>query len=282
MTNPDPWRPPRLAGQTHDDDDLPDELRAIAARFAAQPTPHPTAADTARLVARLLAEEPGVAMAAVRAPRGRLGWTLRVARWRVRLLGPRFWLASVLLLALGAVVTPFLQGSDRALPLIVLAPLTAVLGLAHATRTSSRGLRAVEASCPLGLVEVTTGLVLAIVAFDCALGLVVTGGLALLHWAPFVALLAAWLGPLLLLAGLSLPIALRWGTLPAALIGGGPWLLLAVVARLRPDGVAAHAFFGLPQDGAALSLRLAAATLGGALLLLVYLRGGAWAVLEPA
>ncbi len=262
----------RLAG----DDDLPPELRAVALRYAARPVPRPTPEQTARLLARLLAEEPSAARAAF-PRRGRVLPALRVARWRVRLLGPWFWVASVLLLAGGAAITLFQHGSNAALPLVLLAPLTAVLGIAHAVRTSSGGLRAVEASVPVGVVEVTAGLVLAIVGFDCALGVAATVGLALIHWAPFVALLSAWLGPLLLLAGVSLPIALRWGTVPAVVVGAGPWLALALAAALAPGSVCAT-FFIVPRDAAS-ELAHAGAAAGGLLLLLVLLRGGTWRTL---
>ena len=269
--------PPR---HTASDDELPPELRTVALRYAAQPVPRPTPDDTARLMARLLAEEPGAALATLPG-HGHVLPTLRVARWRLRLLGPWFWVASVVLLLCGAALTPFLHGRDAALPFVLLAPLTTVLGLAHAVRTSSGGLRAVEASAPLGFVKVTTGLALAIVGFDCALGAAATLVLALLHWAPFVALLAAWLGPLLLLGGISLPVALRWGAVPAAVVGGGPWLLLAALARLQPEGAYAQAF-ALPQDAPSLIAHLGAALLGCALLALVFVRGASWPALAEA
>jgi hypothetical protein len=272
MAEQDP-RADNRHGHTGADDDLPPELRAIAQRYAAQPVPRPTTEDTARLVARLLAEEPAVALA-TSARYGRLIGAFRVARWRMHLLGRWFWVAGVILMALGAVLTSALRESG-ALPLILLAPLTAVLSLAHAVRTPSRGLRAVEASCPIGFVEVTTGLVLAIVGFDCLIGVMATAGLALLRWAPFVALLAAWLGPLLLLAGISLPIALRWGAIPASLVGGGPWLLLAAVARLDP-GSMYGLVFTWPRDATSVLAHAAAAFLGLALLLLTLLRGPGW------
>jgi hypothetical protein len=265
-----------LHGHPAADDELPPELSAIARRYAAQPVPRPTPADTARLVARLLAAEPAVALAT--SGRGRVVPALRVARWRLRLLGRWFWVAGVVLMALSAVLTPALR-ENGALPLILLAPLTAVLSLAHAVRTSSGGLRAVEASCPIGFVEVTTGLVLAIVGFDCLLGVMATAGLALLRWAPFVALVAAWLGPLLLLAGISLPIALRWGAIPATAVGGGPWLALAVAALLQPGGAYTRAV-AVPQDGLSLGLHLGAAALGGMLLALMLVRGAAWRALS--
>jgi hypothetical protein len=258
-------------------EELPADLRAVARRYARQPAPRPAPADTARLVARLLAEEPAVRASA---PPGDRGWTrggaraLRVARWRVRLLGRAFWVASVLVVALGAGAS-LLGRADLAhgAPLIMLAPLTASLGLAHALRTPSLGLRAVEASCPIGALEAGAGLVLTIVGFDCLFGLAATAAVAASGVAPFAALAAAWLGPLLLLAGVSLPIALRWGATPAAMIGGGPWLLLAAAAA---DGHGPGGLFRPPAEVAALAVHLAAAALGAALLLTTLRYGPAW------
>lgn len=247
-------------------EDLPADLQAVARRYARQPVPQPTAADTARLLARLLVEEPAArAASGADRPRGHVARALRVARWRVRLLGVPFWLASAVTLALAVAVGAPLRagGLDAWQALVLLVPLTAVLGLAHALRTPHVGLREVEGSCPIGAAEALAGVVLAIVGFDCALGLAATLALALAGWAPFVALAAAWLGPLLLLSGLSLPVALRWGVGPAALVGVVPWLLAAAVTRLQPVGP-----FALPGDTPAGLARLAAAGVGGLLLLL--------------
>lgn len=249
------------AGTDAQEMELPPELAQVAELYRALPVPRPSAADTARVLSRLLAEAP--ATSAPAGGRRRVPAALRVARWRVRLLGAQFWVASVGLLLLGAAWSESAHATSGAAPLILMAPLTAVLGLAHAMRTSSRGLRAVEASCPIGFAEVAAGLGLAIVAFDCALGVMATAVLALAHWAPFGLLLAAWIGPLFLLAGISLPVALRWGAAPAALVGGGPWLLLAALARMRPVGV-----FAMPTGGLSLLVHLLAAAAG--LLLLVH------------
>jgi len=261
---------PRQRGPVSLDTDLPSDLRLVVQRYQTLPVPRPTAEDTARLVARLLAEEPAAALA-LSSPSGGLLAAVRVARWRVRLLGAQFWIASVLLMLVGAAWSQSLHTTTGAAPLIFLIPLTAVLGLSHALRTSSGGLRAVETSSPLGFVEVTAGLALAIVGFDCLLGVIATSALALARWAPFGLLLAAWLGPLLLLTGISLPIALRWGAIPAAVIGGGPWLLLAATAQFKPVGL-----FALPQGTLSLTLHLLAALSGLSLLLLTYLHNPRW------
>jgi hypothetical protein len=259
---------------TEDDEDLPPELQLIAQRYSTQPVPHPTPEDTARLLTRLLTEETVVMLNAVH-ERGFILRTLRVARWRIRLLGPWFWIAGVLLLIFGALLAPVMNRSNAIMALILLVPLTAVLGLAHALRTTSPGLREIEASCPTSYVEVSAGLVLAIVGFDCLLGILATVLLALVQWAPFGALLAAWIGPLLLIVGVSLLVALRWGAIPAAIVGGGPWLLLALAAFLNPTGALALVFT-LPLDLLSLTLHLVAAVLGG-LILILLLRGSSWA-----
>src|SRR5438270_225797 len=118
-----------------DNEDLPPELRLIAQRYATQPVPHPTPEDTAHLLARLLSEETVVALSAAQ-ERWFVLRTLRVARWRVRLLGPWFWIAGVLLLIFGALLAPIMNRNNAIMTLILLIPLTAVLGLAHALRTT--------------------------------------------------------------------------------------------------------------------------------------------------
>jgi len=263
-------------GDPGGDDDAPPELQAVARLYAAQPVPRPTPEDTARLMARLMVETRGIARVAP-APTRRTSpiAALRVARWRLRLLGPWFWIASVVLLSLLALIPPYVSRANVALPLIVLLPLTAVLSVVHALRASSIGLREVEAAAPIDVVTVTEGLALAIVAYDVALGVSATALLALTHWAPFNALLLTWLGPLLCLTSVSLPVALRWGTAPAIALGAGPWAALAFGALLQPHGFCGD-LLALPDDMTSVLAHGIAAGLGLAALLLVFVRGAAW------
>jgi hypothetical protein len=198
-----------------------------------------------------------------------------VARWRLRLLGPAFWCAGVIPVVAAGLLTPEALGHGVAMPLILVGPLTAVLGVAYALRTASRGLRDVEASAPISFAEASAGLALALAAFDAALCAAVSAGLALLRLAPFANLMAAWLGPLLLLAGISLPVALRYGARAAALVGGGPWLVLGVCSLAWPQAQVAG-LFTPPADGAGVLLRLLAAAVGLALLAEPLARGAAW------
>lgn len=252
-------------------DDLSPDLYQLAQRYAAQPTPRPSPEATSQLVARLLAEDPAL-REVPRTVTARLLGIVPVVRWRLHLLGPWFWVASVCLFGLAAVLTPHFGSPTGLSPFVLMAPLTMILGLAHALRTRSGGLRAVEWSCPISFIETSAALIGAIAVFDGIIGVMGSIGLALLHWAPFGALVVAWLSPLLVLTGISLPVALRWGTLPALFVGGGPWLLLAVVAVFDPASAVTQVF-ALPQTPLSLLIHLVAAILGIIAVLLVLLHG---------
>lgn len=253
---------------------LPPDLLATARRYAAQPVARPTPEQTKRLVDRLLAE-PVSAPARNMSYRGQALAPMRVARWRVRLMSAPFWIACVLALAVVGAVTAINVTSSGMVPLVLALPLTGVLGLAQAARTPSRGLRDVEAATPVSHATVMAAVTLAIVGLDCAFGLIATAFVALLSWAPFASLLVAWLGPLLLLAGLSLPVALRWGAIPAAVVGAGPWLALALVAFVIPGNSTVAAVFALPHDSLSFALRIGGAALGVGVLLL-FLQESSW------
>jgi hypothetical protein len=251
-------------------DDFPPDLQAIVNSYAAQPVPRPSSTETARLIHTLLVEAAFQAQDTHEKGNASL-WRLAVlTRWRVSLLGPWFWMASVLLLLAGIGLSRSLTVTDLITLLILLLPLAAVFGLVYALRTPSAGLRAVEASCPVTFAQTSMSLGLALLAFDSVLGLVATLGFALAHFAPFWNLLLAWLAPLLLLTAISLPLALLRSVRLAALVGGVPWLLLGLLALAEQNGSSiATLFFSLPQDTLSFASHLAAIALG--LLLLIAL-----------
>ena len=258
-------------------EELPLDLRVAARSFAAQPVPRPSSADTAHLLHVLLTE---AVFEAQNTPfaRNQSFWQIPVlARWRVYLLGPWFWSAGVLLLLAGILLARSLTVTDLITLLILMLPLAAVLGMTHALRTPSSGLRAVEASCPVNFAQTSMGLGLALLTFDAVLGLVATLGFTLAHWAPFWNLLLAWLAPLLLLTAISLPIALLRNVRLAALVGGLPWLLLGMLALAEQQGPnVAQLFFSLPQDTLSLSSHLAIVALSLLLLFALYISAPKW------
>jgi len=221
-------------------------------------------------------------MAAVRvSPQGRqpilhsLRQSLRMARWQFTLFGPSFWITGAMVLVLGVGAGPFLPHTVAITLLIYALPLTAVLCAVYALRRVAPGLRDLEKSSPTGFVEMMTGVVLALVGCNVMLGVVATAALSLAHWAPFGTLVASWLAPLLLFVALSFPVALRWGTGPALLVGGGPWLALILGAFAR-SGVLSASFLLATQPGWLLCVQLCATGAGAVILGLLLFRGSAW------
>ncbi len=264
-------------------DELPEDLRAIARLYAAQPVPRPAQSSTTQLTRLLLAEAAFSSQETCQVQRPMFWQIFALARWRLLLLDRWFWIAGVLFL-LGSLWIATQMGRAGATSfaslLILLLPLTAVLGLTHALRTPSAGLRAIEASCPVNFMQTTIGLALIILSFDTLLGAVATLAIALARWAPFWNLMLAWLSPLLFLTAISLPVALRWGALKAALVGGLPWVLLGVVgfiSRIEQNGPNfATLLFSLPQDTLSLSYHLATIVLSIVLLWALFTTAPKW------
>jgi hypothetical protein len=276
-------------------EDLPDELQAIARRYTVQPVPRPAGTETASLVRLLLAEARLTRQESRRKEHKPLWQICAVARWRVLLLGPWFWIIGVLLLIL-PLSSIWLNSSrqestalyahrafsvasiDRPVLLLVLVlPLSAMLGLAYALRTPSPGLRAVEASCPVSFLQTALGLALAVLAFACLLGLLATLEFALVSWEPFWNLLLAWLTPLLVLTAISLPLALLRGVRAALLVGGLPWLFLGIGALAEQNAPGpANWLFALPQEPLDLLFRLILSVISLAFLLILFLSAPKW------
>jgi hypothetical protein len=256
------------------DESLPEELRTVAQWYVTRSVPEPTPEASLRLLASLRREE----LMTVRVHRQDhqpILQTMRMVRWQLYLLGPWFWITSSVLLVLGIGAAPFLPHSVVIALLIYALPLTAVLSAVYALPRVKPGLRDLEKSAPTGFVEMMTGMVLALVCFNVLLGLLATLALSLVHWAAFSTLLVSWLAPLLLLVALSFPVALRWGTLPAMLVGGGPWLLL-MLAAVAQSRIFSAGFLLATQSGWLLGLQLCATSLGMLILAVLFLRGSVW------
>jgi len=132
-------------------DELSPDLQAVVRHYVAQPVPRPSSAETERLIHTLLTEAAFQVQDTHEEGNAPL-WRIAVlTRWRMYLLGPWFWITFVLLLLVGIGLSRSLTVSDLMTLLILLLPLTAVLGLAYALRKPSAGLRAVEAAARLRL-----------------------------------------------------------------------------------------------------------------------------------
>lgn len=268
-------------GQAHffvhrhpEDEHLSKELGQVAQWYVTRPVPESPPDLAQRLMTRLQAEASSATRVSPRDTQP-IDQTLRMIRWQLTLLGPWFWITGSVLLILGVGTAPFLPQNAAITLLIYMLPLTTVLSAIYALRRVRPGLRDLEKSSPMGFVEMMAGVILALVCFNVVLGLFATIALSLVHWAAFGTLLASWLAPLLLLVASSFPVALRWGTGPAMMVGGVPWLLLILGAFAR-SGALSASFLLATQPGWLLALQLCAASLGIAVLAGLFLRGSTW------
>jgi hypothetical protein len=204
--------------------------------------------------------------------KGGLARMLAAVQPLVRILSRPFWVASAALVASGLpLLSADLLGSHGVdltygAYLVLIAPLLAVVGVAHAFRSSGTGMAELEFTCPLTPAQLILGRLFWVTAYDALLlggasllsvsfepglqlGMLVLGWLmpmlmsALavltlsLYVPPWVGggiALALWALALgLLLIGRDLPLAVLAGTaviLPVAAICGGGLLLLAGLA----------------------------------------------------
>ena len=184
----------------------------VIARAAPPPGPAP---DPERLVRAVLsrsaAEPDGTARPGGRRPVRRLAALLAA---EARLIRPAVPIASALVMALGVVVVllPATAGGDLVLALV--APIVAAAGVAGTFRSGHDPAAEVLAATPTsGRLLLLVRLVL-VFGLDLALALAASAVLAATGaagTASMTVLVAAWLGPMVLLCALSLLAAVRWG-----------------------------------------------------------------------
>lgn len=220
---------------------------AIEQGLLAEQPPIPTALQTQALCKRLgqvlEQTEPALGfreqiLAQRRSLRQPKGWVLHMANQlllvvkpQVHLFGWAYWLSTALVMSLGFL---FLPGENRPVlvPLFLVAPLLAVLGVALAFRSYSYGVAEWERGCPISPTQLLLARIFLVVFYDIVLGTVVSCSLYQRGIGDSLALLIlAWLAPLLTLAGITLLATIRWGTLTATNVGLVLWLIFAFGSR---------------------------------------------------
>jgi hypothetical protein len=127
---------------------------------------------------------------------------------QVSLLRPAFWLATLLIALVGAATL----ASAASSLFVLFAPVLAAISVAIAFRPEATGTWEIELACPVQPFEWLMARFGVVVAYDLLLLAVITPILTLGGGAAQVAAVSlAWLGPLLLLAGLALQASVRWG-----------------------------------------------------------------------
>jgi hypothetical protein len=150
------------------------------------------------------------------AQRGVRGW-LDLARSQTSLLESSFWWASGLVFTVGLLAGLTQAGRPYSLILAFLSPVLAAAGVAYAFRPSLRSLGEMERACPINPLELVYARLGLVLAFNLVLSLALLTMLAatepgLVLWR----LVAAWLGPMLALAGVALYTTVRWGAVAGA------------------------------------------------------------------
>lgn len=213
-----------------------DDLMPALLRLSEWQAPQPSSADTRRLLSVLTTVLPALSPVrqAIReyrqGQRSSLSWLLATARAQVSLFGLSFWLVSVLVTVLGAVVA--LSGvplvGDRIFALRAFGPLLAYLGTVSAFRGISLRVLEFELVCLPTLWQLALARLVIVLGYDTGLGLL----LGLILWAggagSFLALTLSWLMPLLLVAGLALLLSLRLSMPVAAALAYVSWLAVLV------------------------------------------------------
>jgi hypothetical protein len=209
---------------------------------------------TARALREGVPEPPGQELvagvlrrAALAPPRPvtRPSWRLapQLVRTQVRLVGRGVWIASMLVMGLGAVLT-LVSMRTSAVPgqvLALVAPVVAAGGVAGLYGPARDPGHEIVASTPAHPRLILLARLTLVVGYDVALALLASAVLALLgrDTVGLMSLVGAWLGPLALLTALSLVVGVRFGPDIAMAAALGLWALRLLDGTQLVSGIRA-------------------------------------------
>jgi len=222
-------------------------LQTLSTGLAARP-PALVPPEVQALLAKLPGRRP------VLAPRPQLNqqWAWLLLRSQARVVRGEIWTASALIMALGVLVTLIISGpgADSALPLALVAPAVAAIGIAFLYGPAVDPALEIELATPTSPRLVLLARLALIFGFDLGLGLAASIMLALQSQVSLWPLVMTWLAPMAFLSSLAFLLAVLsadpgLGTLVSLAL----WVLLnlARLGELRslvlplPDLLAASA-----------------------------------------
>lgn len=234
-----------------EDVEQPDEverLLPVVRRLQQWTAPEPTRQQTNALIARLQAELPGLRYQPREAAISHLRSAFLLLRAQLRVVRREIWLASLLIIALGALVTLSIYGPEsagNALPLVIIAPLVAAIGVAFIYGPFVDPALEIELATPVSPRLVLMARLALVFGFDLALSLAASTTLAALRSdLSFWPLVAAWLAPMAFLSALAFLLTVLT-TEP--LLGMLVSLVLWSVQALRQAAVIARALWYVPN-----------------------------------
>lgn len=215
------------------DDERSEVIPALAA-FAAW-TAAPTSDDTSNLIQRLRPLMPtvrpaGTARHVRTGIRVEFGYLIRVALSQVTVLRAGFWIGSLVVLAISAALAATQGDGARSVVLYLAGPLLAYMGTSAGFRAESLGVLEFEFACPITPRQLTVARLLIIVGYQTTAGLVIAFAFAPVIAGPALQLVAMWLAPLLLGAGVTLLCSLRFPIAWAGATVYAGWIALVVLA----------------------------------------------------
>ncbi len=234
MTNPDD----KLRAMLREDTESPEEadsLLATVKQIRRWQAPEASPQASAELLKLLAAEMP----AAKKSWRLRLfeNWPLLIIRSQMRVVRSEIWLASALVMVLGTVVTLTTHStSGGTIPLAILAPLVAAVGVAMLYDSDTEPMLELEDTTPVSIRLLLLARLTLVFGFDLLLGLAGSIVLAALNteislWP----LVMSWLAPMAFLSGLAFLLSVVFiDSMAGALLSLGLWGLHIMMRSAEP------------------------------------------------
>jgi hypothetical protein len=200
--------------------------------------PRPTAKETGELLERLLVSTPKVSPVreAMRLRKrglwGDVTSLLGLVRAQASILRPAFWVTSAVIVLAGILLLLSGTNVNRAVVLQVIGPLLSYVGAANAFRGIRINTLEIELACPPSPRQLTIARLVIVLGYDIFLGLILSMILRTQGNGGIIMLTLHWLGPLFLVAGLSLFLSLRITWNHAASISYFVWLVFLTLSFL--------------------------------------------------
>ena len=205
------------------------------------PAPQPTPEQSARLAAQIIVtshmehaiqEESSETTSIFSRVFSSLPWLL--LRSQARLVQQGLWIISPMVMLLGVGIAWIGYPPDYGLPLSVVAPLVAAVGMALIYGSGNEQAVEIELSAPLPAWVLLLARMALVFTFNLGLGLAASAALSLSHSGlSFWPLVIAWLAPMALLSGLSFFITVLWNNSSIAIsLALGFWIILNLLRFL--------------------------------------------------
>jgi hypothetical protein len=212
--------------------------------IASAGVPVPTPAETASLLGKLERE-----LASYTTPRVRIGQQLiadlAIARAQLLIFPLDFWIASAVVMLIGVGLIALGLDPSRSLIFYLVGPLLAYVGMQGAFSSASTRVAELELATPISPRRLVLARLVVMLAYQVAVGVVLSVFLWLSEGGALLALTSTWLMPLLLASGLTLILSARMPVYRAATIVYAVWMLVVLAGwRLHGPDVSV----GLPTE----------------------------------